>query len=157
MAIITVTTLDETRRVAPDGEVSLREALLAANTDTSVDGSTAGSGADTIGSMPSLADGALFLDQGQLDDHQRRHDRRRHERRRQGGHHDRARRRLARVPRVGRDLDNREPGDDRRGNAASGGGVLIAAGALTLVNSTVADNQATGNGGGLTTRPAPLR
>ena len=64
MAIITVTTLDDTI-VALDGEVSLREALLAANTDASVDGSDAGSGADIIVFDSSLF-GTISLAQGQL-------------------------------------------------------------------------------------------
>lgn len=51
-ALITVTTLSDAS--AGDGLVSLREAIQAANTDTSVDGSTAGSGADTIVFDPSL-------------------------------------------------------------------------------------------------------
>ena len=68
MAIITVTTLDDS--LAVDTEVSLREALQAANTDTSVDGSTTGSGDDTIvfdpglaiGNNPGVDDGHLVLD-----------------------------------------------------------------------------------------------
>ena len=72
MAIITVTTLDDS--LAVDGDVSLREALQAANTDTSVDGSTTGSGADTIvfdpglaiGNNPGVDDGQLVLDSGVL-------------------------------------------------------------------------------------------
>ena len=46
MATVTVTTLADS--LATNGQVSLREALQAANTDMSVDGSAAGSGADTI-------------------------------------------------------------------------------------------------------------
>jgi predicted outer membrane repeat protein len=46
-AIITVTTASDTGTFT-DGLVSLREALQAANTDLSVDGSIAGNGADTI-------------------------------------------------------------------------------------------------------------
>ncbi|MBC7821505.1 MAG: CSLREA domain-containing protein, partial [Planctomycetaceae bacterium] len=46
LSMITVTTLND--EVTNDGNVSLREAIQAANTDTSVDGSTVGSGADTI-------------------------------------------------------------------------------------------------------------
>ena len=45
-ATITVTSLAD--NTTPDGQVTLREAIQAANTDSSVDGSTAGSGADTI-------------------------------------------------------------------------------------------------------------
>ncbi|MCI0379530.1 MAG: hypothetical protein L0215_18125 [Gemmataceae bacterium] len=43
---IQVTSLDD--NVIMDGQVTLREAIQAANTDTSVDGSTQGDGADTI-------------------------------------------------------------------------------------------------------------
>jgi len=51
-ATITVTsTADNT---TADGQVTLREAIQAANTDTSVDGSTAGSGADTIAFAPTV-------------------------------------------------------------------------------------------------------
>ena len=46
LSAIMVTTADDV--VADDGLVSLREAIEAANTDTSVDGSAAGNGADTI-------------------------------------------------------------------------------------------------------------
>src|SRR5262245_32343834 len=45
-AVITVTSLVDD--LSADGQVTLREAILAANTDSSVDGSVAGSGADTI-------------------------------------------------------------------------------------------------------------
>jgi CSLREA domain-containing protein len=45
-ATITVTSLAD--NTALDGQVTLREAILAANTNTSVDGSAAGSGADEI-------------------------------------------------------------------------------------------------------------
>jgi CSLREA domain-containing protein len=45
-ATITVNTTDD--ELNYDGDCSLREAILAANTDTAVDGCTAGSGADTI-------------------------------------------------------------------------------------------------------------
>jgi CSLREA domain-containing protein len=51
-ATITVTSLADNATV--DGQVTLREAIQAANTDTSVDGSTAGSGADTIVFAPGL-------------------------------------------------------------------------------------------------------
>ena len=46
MATIAVTSLAD--NTTADGQVTLREAIQAANTDTAVDGSTAGSGADTI-------------------------------------------------------------------------------------------------------------
>lgn len=46
LAVITVTSLADT--VADDGEVTLREAILAANSDQSVDGSAAGDGLDRI-------------------------------------------------------------------------------------------------------------
>ena len=150
MAIITVTTLDDT--VAPDGEVSLREALLAANTDTSVDGSTAGSGADTIVFDPSLA-GPLVLAQGQLT--------------------------ISSNVTIDGDVNGDDAADitiDANsasrvlhvtggtstlhsltmtggrvvGTADDGGGILIAGGAnLTIVNSTVSDSYAGRNGGGI--------
>src|SRR5262249_44500061 len=44
-----------------DGQISLREAIQAANTDTSVDGSVAGSGADTIVFAPALATGSIVM------------------------------------------------------------------------------------------------
>jgi len=49
-ATITVTDLndDTLANLAGDGQISLREAIEAANSDTSIDGSTAGSGADVI-------------------------------------------------------------------------------------------------------------
>ncbi len=53
LSTITVTTANDS--VASDGLVSLREAIQAANSDTSVDGSATGSGADTIVFDPSLA------------------------------------------------------------------------------------------------------
>ena len=49
-----------------DGEVTLREAITAANTDTSVDGSTAGSGNDEIVFDASLAGQTITLDGNQL-------------------------------------------------------------------------------------------
>src|SRR5262245_12949288 len=58
-AVITVTTLAD--NVTVDGQVTLREAVNAANTDTSVDGSTAGSGADTIQFAAGLAGGTINL------------------------------------------------------------------------------------------------
>ena len=61
MAIITVSTLINS--VANDGQVSLREAIQAANTDSSVDGSAAGAGADTIVFADSL-NGTVRLDGG---------------------------------------------------------------------------------------------
>ncbi len=55
LATITVTSLADT--VTNDGQVTLREAIQAANTDTTVDGVT-GSGADTIQFASSLTAGA---------------------------------------------------------------------------------------------------
>lgn len=46
LSTITVTSLDDNENF--DGEITLREAVKAANEDTSIDGSVAGSGADTI-------------------------------------------------------------------------------------------------------------
>ena len=50
LSSITVTALTDgtLASLAGDGQISLREAIEAANTNTSVDGSTAVSGADTI-------------------------------------------------------------------------------------------------------------
>ena len=61
LATITVTGLLD--NIDSDGIVTLREALQAAETDTSVDGSTAGSGADTIEFSPALTEtgGATIL------------------------------------------------------------------------------------------------
>jgi CSLREA domain-containing protein len=59
MATITVTTLDDVVLDA-DGKISLREAIMAANGDTTVDGVT-GSGADTIVFDASLAGGISAL------------------------------------------------------------------------------------------------
>lgn len=47
--------------LAGDDELSLREAIEAANTDTSVDGSPAGNGADTIHFAPNLSGGTIAL------------------------------------------------------------------------------------------------
>ncbi len=58
-AVITVTSPLDT--VANDSQVTLREAILAAETDTSVDGSAAGSGADTIVFDPALAGKIITL------------------------------------------------------------------------------------------------
>ena len=58
LATITVTSLSNVQ--ADDGAVTVAEALLAANTDTSVDGSTAGDGADTIVFAPQVT-GTLTL------------------------------------------------------------------------------------------------
>ena len=58
-ALITVTSLAD--NVNTDGQVTLREAIQAANTDTSVDGSTAGNGVDTIVFAPTLAGGTINL------------------------------------------------------------------------------------------------
>ena len=63
LATITVTTLADV--TANDGQVTLREAIQAANTDTSVDGSTAGAGDDTIVFNAGLA-GPLALTQNEL-------------------------------------------------------------------------------------------
>src|SRR4051812_14778741 len=62
-AVITVNSLTDgpLAGLADDGQVSLREALFAANTDASVDGSVAGSGADTIMFDPSLAGQTITL------------------------------------------------------------------------------------------------
>src|SRR5262245_24757394 len=60
-AVITVTSLAD--NTLADGQVSLREAVQAANTDTSVDGSVAGSGADTIVFASSLAGQTITLTQ----------------------------------------------------------------------------------------------
>src|SRR5687767_2794880 len=46
LSTITVTSLAD--NLDADGQVTLREAIVAANSNTSVDGSTAGSGADEI-------------------------------------------------------------------------------------------------------------
>lgn len=55
LSTITVTSLAD--NLTSDGQVTLREAIQAANSDSSVDGSTAGSGADTIVFDPSLTSG----------------------------------------------------------------------------------------------------
>ncbi len=57
LAVITVTSPFDT--TTPEGDVTLREAILAANTDASVDGSAAGNGPDRIVFDPSL-DGAVI-------------------------------------------------------------------------------------------------
>jgi len=57
---ITVTTLDDNTTV--DGQVSLREAIQAANTDTGIDGSAAGIGPDTIRFDDNLSGGTITLD-----------------------------------------------------------------------------------------------
>ena len=54
-AVITVTSLADNLTV--DGQVTLREAIQAANTDKAVDGSTKGQGADSIQFAPSLTAG----------------------------------------------------------------------------------------------------
>ena len=63
LATLTVTSLsdDTLANLAGDGQLSLREAVVAANLDTSVDGSLAGSGADTIEFAPGLAGGTISL------------------------------------------------------------------------------------------------
>lgn len=63
LSSITVTTLAD--EVATDGAVSLREAVQAANTDASVDGSEAGSGTDSIVFATGLT-GTISLQLGQL-------------------------------------------------------------------------------------------
>ncbi len=62
LSTITVTSLADNQ----DGEVTLREAVLAANEDRSVDGSVAGSGSDVIKFDPSLAGGTIELQLGEL-------------------------------------------------------------------------------------------
>jgi hypothetical protein len=52
-AVISVTSLADNLTV--DGQVTLREAIRVADTDTSVDGSAAGSGADTLRFAPAQA------------------------------------------------------------------------------------------------------
>jgi len=65
MAIITVTTLDDI--VANDGEVSLREAIMAANMNISVDGSAVGNnGQDTIVFDVGAEGGTIFLQGGEF-------------------------------------------------------------------------------------------
>ncbi|MBI5840291.1 MAG: S-layer homology domain-containing protein [Chloroflexi bacterium] len=56
--IITVTTTSDV--VAADGQCSLREAVIAANTDAATGGCPAGSGADTIVFSPTLSTPAIF-------------------------------------------------------------------------------------------------
>lgn len=63
LATITVTSLADSTAV--DGEVTLREAINAANSDTSVDGSTAGFGADQIVFDAGLS-GTITLNGSQL-------------------------------------------------------------------------------------------
>lgn len=57
LAVITVTSLADD--LAVDGQVTLREAIRAAELDVSVDGSVAGSGADTIEFAAALAGDVL--------------------------------------------------------------------------------------------------
>ena len=64
LSTITVTSLEDNEIV--DGEVTLREAIRAANTDASVDGSVAGSGADLIKFADGLKGGTITLEQGEL-------------------------------------------------------------------------------------------
>ncbi|WP_148073081.1 choice-of-anchor Q domain-containing protein [Bythopirellula goksoeyrii] len=59
LAVITVTSLADNLFI--DDEVTLREAILAANTNTSIDGSTAGSGADTIEFAAALSGETITL------------------------------------------------------------------------------------------------
>lgn len=65
LAVITVTSLGAS--VPNDGNVSLQEAVIAANTDTSVDGSTAGAGADLIEFAAGLTGTVALTDQLTLD------------------------------------------------------------------------------------------
>jgi CSLREA domain-containing protein len=58
-ATITVTSLAD--NLDADGQITLREAIQAANTDASVDGSTAGAGADLIQFDSSIAGGTVNL------------------------------------------------------------------------------------------------
>lgn len=64
LSTITVNSLAD--NVEADGSVTLREAIEAANTDSSVDGSTAGNGSDKIVFAPSLAGGTIALQLGQI-------------------------------------------------------------------------------------------
>ena len=63
-AVIVVTTTSD--NMNPTGNVSLREAFQAAITDTSVDGSTAGNGADRIVFHPSLDGATIFMALGEF-------------------------------------------------------------------------------------------
>lgn len=63
-AVITVTSSADNTTV--NGQVTLREAIQAANTDTSVDGSSAGSGADTIQFAAGLSGQTILLNGTQL-------------------------------------------------------------------------------------------
>ena len=67
MPRITVTSLEDT--IANDGAVTLREAIIAANNNTSVDGSVAGSGADEIQFDPTVFAGVqtITLELGELE------------------------------------------------------------------------------------------
>lgn len=65
LSTITVNSLDDT--VVDDGRVTLREALIAANEDRSVDGSTPGSGSDIIQFDASIAGGEIQLVGGELE------------------------------------------------------------------------------------------
>lgn len=56
----TITVNSVTDQIADDGQCSLREAVIAANTDTATGGCPAGSGADTIVFDPSLPSPAAF-------------------------------------------------------------------------------------------------
>lgn len=64
LSTITVTSLAD--NVEQDGEVTLREAIQAANDDASVDGSEPGSGVDVIKFDSALAGGTITLGQGEL-------------------------------------------------------------------------------------------
>ena len=59
LAVITVDSLAD--NFVLDGNITLREAVQAANADTSVDGSVAGSGADTINFSTALSGQTITL------------------------------------------------------------------------------------------------
>jgi CSLREA domain-containing protein len=60
-ALITVTSLADALSGPDDGQITLREAIQAANRDVSIDGSTAGAGADTIQFDEGIAGGIVDL------------------------------------------------------------------------------------------------
>ncbi len=67
LAVITVTSLAD--NIQADGQITLREAISAANDDRLADeleGVQSGSGADTIRFAPALARGSIVLQQGEL-------------------------------------------------------------------------------------------
>ena len=65
LAVLTVNSLED-NVVADDGLVTLREAILAANTDTATDLQESGSGADEIRFASSLSGGSILLTAGEL-------------------------------------------------------------------------------------------